>query len=136
MAGLEEVGRIQPAIGPEPSPGDPLRVHRLDRDRDTGLGGVGLGLVHQPARVVALPGVGRVDHHRGAAERLAHLGATTDLLERIEAPHRLRDDQERGVDRRDREPPLLGQPERDVGLLGAGITGHHQLDLGEARLGE
>src|SRR5918996_422402 len=84
---------IQPAVGAEFPAGDPLRIHGLDRDRDAGAQSERLSVLGEPPRVIPLPQIRGMDDQRGRAECLAHVGPPLDLLYRIEAPHRLGDDQ-------------------------------------------
>jgi hypothetical protein len=40
------------------------------------------------------------------------------------------------VDRRDPDPPFLGELQGEIGLLGGPVSRDHELDLAETRLGK
>ena len=80
------------------------------------------------AGVVALPGEGRVHHHRGGAQRLGQHDRPAQPLRRVVAPHPLGHQQARGVHRQHRYAVVLGQATQRSGVLAHRVGPDHDLD--------
>ena len=89
-----------------------------------------------PPAVPDLPAVGWVDHHERRADLFGQVDRPVDLAHGVRCPTPARDQQERGVDGPRRQAELRRGLAQQVGLLGGGVLGDHDLDRVEPGLGD